>query len=61
MEEAIAGNPVLIHPSRKSIMYDRVMDSFLTKDFKDAFKEWFGTDEVREMSEKYQIPFKLLD
>ena len=49
IEEMLNGNPVLLKRPHKPVMYNKIFKSFKEKSFLDAFTEWFGPDDIREI------------
>lgn len=50
VNEMLTGNPTLVHRSPKPLLYNHIFASLAEKDFDSAFTEWFGPDDVREIS-----------
>ena len=48
VDEMLRGNPVLLHRPRKPVVYNMLFKCFAEKDFRTAFVEMFGPDDVRE-------------
>lgn len=49
VDEMLKGNPVLLTRPHKPIMYNKIFNSFKEKCFFEAFTEWFGPDDIREI------------
>ena len=49
IEEMLEGNPILLTRPHKPVMYNKIFKSFKEKGFMDAFTEWFGPDDIREI------------
>lgn len=49
IEEMLEGNPILTQKPPKPVMYNKIFKTIEETNFGDAFREWFGPDEIREI------------
>lgn len=58
IEEMLEGNPVITHRPPKPLMYNIIFSTIKESDFGNAYREWFGPDEIREtvpVQEEFKI------